>query len=210
MDTLEPADEGQSSVVRETSSPEQKEDEKSLVNMLEVEKRCPTQHKHSKLRGDRGKLARFPSYKAGRIYIFKPSGYGAGAAGAEKAEGWPREVLRPNSGVSGARVPSTSTEGGGLHGSLSLLTPRGAVSIPRSPGQAPRGMPGGRATVLWAVVVTEVARSLFMNLKEQVESLKRLYGVSSPRRRKGERGSIAMSRGEHPTRAASVQRTLSW
>ena len=144
-------------------------------------KRCPTQHKHSKLRGNRCKLARFPSYKAGRIYILQPSGFRAGAAGAEKAEGWPREVPRPNSGVPGARVPSTSTEGGGPHGSLSLLTPRGAVRIPRFPGQVPRWMSGGRATVLWALVVTEVARSLFGSLKEQVESLKGLYGMSSQR-----------------------------
>ena len=213
VDPLEPVVEGQSNVVHETSSPEQKEDEKSLVNMQEVGKRCPTQHKHSKLRGDRCKLARFPSYKAGRIYILQPSGFRAGAAGAEKAEGWPREVPRPNSGVPCARVPSTSTEGGGPHGSLSLLTPRGAVSIPRSPGRVPRWMSGGRATVLWALVVTEVARSLFVNLKKQVESLKGLYGMPSQRDWEGERGSIvnlwehlskrptARSREKHPTGA---------
>ena len=67
VDTLEPVVEGQSSVVRETSSLEQEENEKSLVNMLEVEKRSPTQHKHSKLRGDRGKLARFPSSSAAEL-----------------------------------------------------------------------------------------------------------------------------------------------
>ena len=79
---------------------------------------------------------------------------------------------------SGARVPPTSTEGGGLHGLLSP-TPREAVSIPRFPGQVSRWMPGSRATVLWAVLVTEVARSLFMNWKKQAERLKELYGESS-------------------------------
>ncbi len=102
--------------------------------------------------------------------------------------------------------------GGGLHGSLSLLTPRGAVSIPQCLGQAPRGMPGGRATVIWAVVVTEEARSLFMNLTEQVESLKGLYGVSSPRNLEVDReqATYGDEPRKHPTRAASVLRTLSW
>ena len=124
---------------RGSSSPEQKEDENSFVSLQEVEKRCPTQHKRSKLRG-RVKLAR-----------------------------------------SGARVPPTSTEGGGLHGLLSP-TPREAVSIPRFPGQVSRWMPGSRATVLWAVLVTEVARSLFMNWKKQAERFKGLYGESSQER----------------------------
>ena len=78
------------------SSPEQEEGENSLVSLQEVEKRCPTQHKRSQLRGQ-VKLAR-----------------------------------------SGARVPPTSTEGGGLHGLLSP-TPREAVSLPRFPGQLSAG-----------------------------------------------------------------------
>ena len=137
VDALEHVIKDQSSVDRGTSSPEQKEDENSFVSLQEVEKRCPTQHKRSKLRGQ-VKLAR-----------------------------------------SGARVPPTSTEGGGLHGLLSPLTPREAVSIPRFPGQVSRWMPGSRATVLWAVLVTEVARPLFMSWKKQAERLKGLYGESS-------------------------------